>query len=134
MISFSVDTQTGEVKVESVFHKDLNINSDEKAAFEIIQSFLPSSLLSNVTIERRSKNYISMFCGVNDFLRLRYSPKTKWLSLRLPLNLVSANINNPLFAAQTNKKQLHWRANIKDLGDLAAFKELIAASCVYMSK
>lgn len=133
MISFFIDTQTNEMQIEDIFTKDLNINPDEKAAFEIIQSFLPPVLLPNINIERRSKNYISMFCGMNDFLRLKYSPKAKWISLRLPHSLMSTNIDNPLFAAQINKKQLHWRANIKDLSDLSAFKELIAASCVYMS-
>lgn len=134
MISFSVDSQTGKVEIESIFDKDLNVNSDEEAAFKIIYSFLPCDLLDRVFIERRSKDYISMFCGANDFLRLKYSTRSKWLSLRLPHDVAALNVDNPLFSAQTNKNQLHWRGNLQSLDDLKLFKNLIISSCVYISE
>lgn len=134
MISFSVNSQTGKVEIESIFDKDLNANSDEEAAFKIICSFLPCDLLDRVFIERRSKDYISMFCGVNDFLRLKYSTRSKWLSLRLPHDVAALNVDNPLFSAQTNKNQLHWRGNLQSLDDLKLFKNLIISSCVYISE
>lgn len=132
MISFSANSQTGKIEIESVFDKALNMNPDEEAAFKIIYSFLPCDLLDRVFVERRSKDYISMFCGVNDFLRLKYSAKSKWLSLRLPRDVALLNFDNPLFAAQINKNQLHWRGNIKKLDDLKMYKDLICASCVYI--
>lgn len=132
MISFTVNSQTGNVEIESIFDKELNANIDEEAAFKIIYSFLPTELLNHVSIERRSKDYISMFCGVNDFLRLKYSAKSKWLSLRLPRDVADKNTDNPLFSAQTNKKQLHWRGNLQTLDDLKLFREFIFASCVYI--
>lgn len=134
MISFSVNSQTGKVEIESIFDKDLNANSDEEAAFKIICSFLPCDLLDRVFIERRSKDYISMFCGVNDFLRLKYSTRSKWLSLRLPHDVAALNVDNPLFSVQTNKNQLHWRGYLRSLDDLKLFKDLIVASCVYISE
>mgnify|MGYP004527796267 FL=1 len=134
MISFSVNSQTGKVEIESIFDKDLNANSDEEAAFKIIYSFLPCDLLDHVFIERRSKDYISMFCGANDFLRLKYSTRSKWLSLRLPHDVATLNVDNPLFSAQTNKNQLHWRGNLQSLDDLKLFKDLIISSCVYISE
>lgn len=134
MISFSANSQTGNVKIESIFEKVLNMTPDEEAAFKIIYSFLPSELLKHISIERRSNDYISLCCGVNDFLRLKYSTRSKWLSLRLPRSIAEQNIGNPLFAAQTNKKQLHWRGNLKTLTDLDAFRDFIVSSCVYIPK
>jgi len=132
MISFSVDTDSGEFKVESAFDKELNINSDEETALNIIFSFLPHSLLVYIRIERRSKDYISMFCGANDFLRLKYSLRSKWISLRLPRDISRLNVDNPLFSAQSNKNQQHWRGNLKSLDDLKLFSDFISASCVYI--
>lgn len=134
MISFSANSQTGKIEIESIFDKALNMNPDEEVAFKIIYSFLPCDLLDYVFVERRSKDYISMFCGANDFLRLKYSAKSKWLSLRLPRDVALLNFDNSLFAAQINKNQLHWRGNIKTLDDLKMFKDLICASCVYISE
>lgn len=134
MISISANLQTCEVEVKSVFDKELNLNPDEKEALKIIFSFLPNELLKHISVERRSNDYISMFCGVNDFLRLKYSARSKWLSLRLPRSVAKQNIDSPLFAAQSNKKQLHWRGNLKSLEDLELFKDFIASSCVYISE
>lgn len=132
MITFSVNTETEEVSVTSVFDKELDPNENELKVIKIVLSFLPPDVSRCITLERRSKNYISMFYGANDFLRLKYSLKTKWISLRLPHELSIANISNPLFAAQSNKKQLHWRANLDSLDDLISLKDFIIASCVYI--
>lgn len=133
MISFSFDAKTKSVSVDSVLDKELNINDDEKDVIKIIFSFLtPQENLDNFSIERRSNNYISIFFGKNDFLRLKYSERAKWISLRLPRSLAKNNIENPLFAAQSNKNQQHWRADIKSLDDLYLLKDFIIASCVYI--
>lgn len=104
VITFSVNTETGEISITSIFDKELNPTKSELKLIVIILSFLPSDIARCVTLERRSKNYISMFYGANDFLRLKYSPRSKWISLRLPRELSSENVDNPLFAAQHNKK------------------------------
>lgn len=134
MISFSFNADTGCISVDSSFEKELNLTSDEEGVFGIIFSYLPCDLLDHVFIERRSKDYVSMFCGANDFLRLKFSSKSKWISLRLPRDLAAANTENPLFSAQSNKKQLHWRASLNSLEDLSLFRNFIVASCVYISE
>ncbi len=131
MISFSFDAKTKSVSVDSVFDKELNINDDEKKLAQIVLSFItPPEISKSIQLERRSKNYISMIFGNNDFLRFKYSERAKWISLRLPYELSSTNIDNPLFSAQKNKKQFHWRADIKSLDDLYLLKDFIIASCV----
>ncbi len=134
MISFSFDAKTKSVSIDSILDKELNINDDEKDVVKIIFSFLtPPENSENIYLDRRSDNYISMFCGKNDFLRLKYSERAKWISLRLPRALAKSNIENPLFDAQSNKKQQHWRADIKSLDDLYLLKDFIIASCVYIA-
>ena len=128
VITFSVNTETGEISITSIFDKELNPTKSELKLIVIILSFLPSDIARCVTLERRSKNYISMFYGANDFLR------RKWISLRLPRELSSENVDNPLFAAQHNKKQLHWQANLTSLEDLELLKNFIIASCIYIPK
>ena len=130
MISISANTKTGEYEIKSIFDKELNMNPDEENAFNIICSFLPTELLEYIHIERKSQSYISMLYGENDFLRLKYSDKAKWISLRIPKDIANSNIDNPLFDAQKNKNQFHWRGNLKSLDDLNLFKSYIIASCI----
>ncbi len=133
MISFSFDPKTKTLSIDSIFDKELNINDDEKNMLQIILSFItPPEIAESIRLERRSNNYISMFYGNNDFLRFKYSERTKWISLRLPRNLAKSNVENPLFSAQSNKNQQHWRANINCFDDLYLLKDFIITSCVYI--
>lgn len=112
--------------------KELSLTSDEEVLLEIIFSFLSDSVeVSMLGIEKRSNDYTSViYGGLNDFLRFKYTSRTKWISLRLPISIQKENINNPLFSLQKNKRQLHWKAALSSLDDLEKFKPFIIASCV----
>lgn len=84
----------------------------------------------NLTIERRTDNYVSIVIGYNDFLRFKCSPRAKWISLDLPQHIAAANIDNPIFAAQKNKGQRHWKASISSLDELDGLSDFINASCI----
>lgn len=114
-----------------LFEKDLNMNAEEEKMVKIILSFLPSDISQQIVVKRRSESYISLFYGENNFLRLKYSKKAKWVSLFLPHDLATANKDNPLFAAQKNKNQFHWRSDLKALDDLYSLRDFIVASCVH---
>ena len=98
----------------------------------MVFSFLASRVdLSDLRLDKRSDNYTSLIYGeYNDFLRFRLSARTKWLSLRLPSDIKASNMDNSLFDAQKNKKQLHWKAKLNSLKDVAIFKDFIIASCI----
>ena len=87
------------------------LSPEEEQLLEIILNFLVDSVdISFIGIEKRSANYTSLvYGGLNDFLRFKYSSKSHWISLRLPALIRNDNINNPLFAAQKDKRQLHWK-------------------------
>lgn len=108
------------------------LNDEEQEFIDNVFSFLASSVdISDLRLDKRSDNYTSLIYGeYNDFLRFRLSAHTKWLSLRLPSDVKADNMNNPLFDAQKNKKQLHWKAKLNSLEDVSSFKEFIIASCV----
>lgn len=80
--------------------------------------------------EQRSRNYISLVLGYNDFLRFQYTKRTKWISLRLPLDIANSHVDDPIFSAQKNKKQYHWKAEISSVEDLDKLGVFIIASCV----
>lgn len=93
---------------------------------EILHNHPAYSLL---VLERRSDNYVSLVIGYNDFLRFKYSSRAKWVSLDLPSSVASKNKDNPIFAAQKNKDQRHWKAEIASLDDLDKMADFIIASC-----
>lgn len=112
--------------------KELSLFADEENLLKIVIGFLADSVdISMVGVEKRSNDYTSLiYGGLNDFLRFKYSPRTKWISLRLPAAIQKENMENTLFAAQKNKKQLHWKSSLSSLSDLEALKPYIIASCV----
>lgn len=84
---------------------------------------------NNLVIERRSDSYLSVVLGSNDFLRFKYSSRTKWISLDLPKDVATANVDNPIFSAQKNKAQRHWKAALSSLDDVDQMADLIVSSC-----
>lgn len=113
----------------SQLYKDFSLSDREVEVIEIVKSFISSSeLYSDFGIARRSDNYISLLCGENDFMRFKASPRAFWVSLRLPFALADKNMDNPLFAAQINKKQFHWKSSIASVDELEKIKDFIVAS------
>ncbi len=112
--------------------KELCLSSDEETLLETVIGFLADSVdISMIGIEKRSNDYTSLiYGGLNDFFRFKYSPRTKWVSLRLPASIQKENMDNSLFAAQKNKNQLHWKSSLSSLSDLEELKPYIIASCV----
>lgn len=130
-ITFSFDSEKNIVSITSDFEKSLSMNECESQLLEIVLSFLSSSeYIEELHVERRSRDYISLICGENDFFRFKYSDRSKWCSIRLPKSLQLSNQDNELFDAQKNKKQLHWKADLKSMSDLELLKSFIIESCL----
>lgn len=102
--------------------------------FSLVQKI--SSILStnpnydNLQIVERSSNYYSIVLGMNDFLRFKFTSRSKWISLRLPSSIMAENISNPLFTAQKNKAQLHWKAELSTIDDVNNLSDFILAACI----
>jgi len=133
-VTISYDANLNVVSVSSSLEKELSMNASETELFKTVLSFLAEhENFSDIRVERRSSDYVSLFCGENDFLRFKYSERSKWCSLRLPKSLQELHKDNVLFSAQKNKKQLHWKTSLTSLSDLETLKPFIIASCVYIS-
>lgn len=130
-ITFSFDSEKNIVSITSDFEKSLSMNECESQLLEIVLSFLSSSeYIEKLHVERRSRDYVSLICDENDFFRFKYSDRSKWCSIRLPKSLQLSNQDNELFNAQKNKKQLHWKADLKSMSDLELLKPFIIESCL----
>lgn len=109
----------------------LQLTDLEKDFVDRLSDILSScSNFNELQIVQRSSNYLTVLAGMNDFLRFKYSHNAKWITLDLPRELVVQNKDNPLFAAQKNKAQRHWKAMLSSLDDLDAMKDFILASCI----
>lgn len=110
---------------------DFSLTPLEVHFFQSLTELLSDSIdISKIRLEKRSDNYTSVIYGENNnFLRFKLTPKTKWLSINITGDDAKNNIDNPLFAAQKNKKQFHWKASINSIDDLPAFKTFIVNSC-----
>ena len=71
-------------------------------------------------IEQRSDRYLSLIYGNNNFLRVHISKvdDTKWITIAMFNSYRKKYIDSELFLAQTNKNQIHWKADIQDFNDL----------------
>lgn len=118
----------GKPFVRSQFQKDLNANEKELLVAEhfisVINAAKPNIV---VTLERRSDNYLSLCLKENDFLRFKYTDRTKWLSI--DTTYLDLKEDDERFVTQKNKKQRHWKATIDDISMLQAFDELAVLAC-----
>ena len=82
---------------------------------------------ANPVLERRAQAYLSLCEGYNDFLRIKYTDRARWISIEA----YSAGIerDNPLFAAQKNKNQRHWKAKLNDITDIDKFDDYVVKAC-----
>ena len=127
-ISIGFDYENGVPVVKSQFDKELNLTDDDRAiADHFIQIIKERAPAAPVTLERRADEYLSLCCGLNDFLRFKYTPRARWLSVAV-LGL-DVSRDDPRFSAQKNKNVRFWKANIRDLSDLDDFDEIVVAAC-----
>lgn len=127
-ISIGFDYEKGEAVIKSQFDKDLNLTDDDKAiADHFIQIIGKSAPAAHVTLERRADEYLSLCVGDNDFLRFKYTPRARWISVAVWGLDISPD--DPRFSAQKNKQARFWKASIRDVSDLSDFDDVVVASC-----
>lgn len=128
IISIGFDESKGPY-IQSAFNKELGMNENEKyIADHFISVVIENESSANISIERRSDNYLSLCSGRYDFLRFKYSDRARWLSI----DAASAKIeeDDPRFTAQKNKRTRHWKSNIHDLTEINNFDELVLAAYI----
>ena len=113
--------------------EDITWGDIKKQEEEICQYFI-SHLSSNhdknkFSIEHRSEEYTSLFYGNNNFIRIKYTPESKWISISPSNEDRVIHINNPLFDMQLNKNQSHWKSKIFSKEDLDKYLDIANNAC-----
>lgn len=109
--------------------KELNPSIYEQEAYKFILNLICNQRdCENLSLERRSDDYLSIVIGEYDFLRFKLTDRTKWLSVLIPPNLKSKYFDSPLFKEQKNKNQIQWKSKFNDISELGHYKQVILDS------
>jgi len=111
----------------------LEMNDDEKKVAEIaIGALIDAGIDESVLdIVHKSNDYVTIVAHEKydeDLLRLKYTPRTHWVSVPMTGEDAKANVDNPAFAAQKNKRQFFWKAKISSPEDVLQFIPFIVNS------
>lgn len=94
-----------------VKNEDISLNLTESALLEKIKKDLN---LNDAKIVANTEDYTTLQLYDVDLIRIKYTDRSKWISIILSKEDRKNNINNPLFDAQKKKTQLFWKSNIVD--------------------
>lgn len=108
-INIGYDFKNNKPIVESDFTRERTKNNDE---IELLNKIATDLGIVNYEIVNNSDNYTTLKYKEYDLVRLKYTTRTKWISIFLSKEERNSNIDNPLFDAQKNKNQLFWKSTI----------------------
>lgn len=105
---------------------------DEELEFfnRLIDSINDCLDVSEIVVEQRENTYRSVIYKNwdNDFLRYSFNSDDAWVSVRMYSPLMKEYETDPLFDAQNNKRQLHWRSSIRPM-EIELLRDVIVRSC-----
>lgn len=132
-MEFDVKFIDGEAIISTGNAETYSLNESEVMLANSVIDLLSDSLdSSKICLKPYSTKCATLVYGeCNDFLRFRYTKKTKWISICMPHHLLKVYRDDARFSAQKNKKNLHWKAKITSIDDIKEFKDLMIESCVY---
>lgn len=86
--------------------------------------------IDDLAFEQRNADYRTVVYSdwSNDFLRYHFGDDGFWVSVRVYPGIVADYEFSPLFRAQANKRQLHWRASV-DADEIEMLHDVIVRSC-----
>ena len=96
--------------------------------FEILNNLKDELNLKEAIINVNTTDYSTLNYKKYDIVRLKYTDRSKWISLFLTSQDKKAYENSPLFAAQKKKTQLFWKSNILN-DDLSEYYNIIKNKC-----
>lgn len=107
-----------------------SLNDYEKNAIQLIEKVISEyDCKSQLRVEQRSKDYLSVFNALNeiDFLRLKVSARTKWISISI-WGCDESVQNDFRFSHIKNKNQRHWKIPLESVNDIVKYSDIIIAS------
>ena len=111
---------------------EVNLTDYEQKFYETLINCLKNDIdTSKISLEKSSNSYTSVHYGdsvASDFIRFKLTDRTKWMSLSIAQEDRKGNKNNVFFAAQKNKGQRHWKAQLISINDFLPHMDLIINS------
>lgn len=121
----------GDISITSscdTWNRPAVLTDGESRAVKVVETALAEIGVqaSEICYRRRSKDYLSLVVlNEYDFLRIKIGERATWFSVFLSGELQRELLNDPRFARQKNKRQMHWKVQLNSLHDLEADKDLI---------
>ena len=96
------------------------INEDEK---NILNKMIPYIQCDpdKLQIVANSSDYSTLQYKGIDIIRIKYTNAAKWIKIRMSLEDMRNEKENPLFVLQNKKTESMWKCNIDDISKLYPF-------------
>ena len=114
--------------------RDINLNDEEIQAVKLIFEMLEDTVinLEKLEVTRKSESYATIVLRGKDwdfdFVRFKFTDKTKWIALNLSKADRATYKDDALFEAQKKKTQIQWKSVLQSVGDLPKYKNLMVNS------
>lgn len=139
MNGITIKVVDGKIEVTSIADtKELNMTDDEKKLAEIIIAVLIENGINQDQLEvvAKSNDYITIVhhgCEwESDIARFKFTPRAKWVAVSVPESKRDALIDDPLFAAQKNKRQAMWKSKITKIEDATPLAQIASEELLEM--
>jgi hypothetical protein len=114
--------------------RDINLNEEEIQAVNLIFEMLEDTVIDidKLEVTRKSDSYATIVLRGNDwdydFVRFKFTDKTKWIALNLSKADRAVYKADALFEAQKKKTQIQWKSVLQSIEELPKYKKLIVNS------
>lgn len=114
------DINTPKIGVEKLGHED-----EERACEYFIDELVKKGRnRDKFKIEHRAQEYTSLVYGLSDFIRIKITDNTKWISIFVSDEDKKKYENSPLFVKQIDKAAFHWKSYFESFDDLSKYIDL----------
>lgn len=103
--------------------------NEERICQYFIDNLSGKKDVNKFTIEHRSQDYTSLIYGNNDFMRVKFTHASKWISFSLSENDRHKYETEPLFNLTPKKTSIHWKASVNSYDDLSKFLKIAENAC-----
>ena len=110
--------------------KETPINNNEVS---ILKKIIDDLNLKDAVVNTNTTDYTTLNYKHRDIVRLKYTDKTKWISIYLTDNDKKEYIDSPLFEAQKKKTQFLWKSKLEN-DDLNQYYKFIKNSCDFIDE
>lgn len=111
------------------FGKDERENPNYDAELEVLNKwvnlFNDRYTTNEFKIEQKTSGYTTLVLRDYDFLRLKYSPRVKWIKLPMFNDMIKKYIDDDRFATQNKKTEMYWKTIIEDEKDISNYFDIL---------